>query len=192
MDKKSIPPTPPAPFTFDKSLLIPPRSQLELQNDAVAERVIEMDARAARLAAGFGIPYSQGIELEPMRRSAKELGEKASGGRPEQQQAALVALIVAGSSIMMAPSQKVTVERRDGRWGLYYHYTPAPLFGSSDRASCVPLKDAPIAIRRDFLQNSEEFFRGYLEICKGQLGNLAGVVEAADRTLALLDGLQVR
>jgi len=84
----------------------------------------------------------------------------------------------------------VSLERRSGRWGLFFTREPA-LIATERRAETVLLKDAPLDVRERFLQKSEYFFREYLKLCEDRLGRMKGSVEDADCTLELLGTLRL-
>jgi len=95
----------------------------------------------------------------------------------------------------MTPVEQVTLEHRDGRWGLYYFRGPAALGPSASttiRPSTVPLKDAPLTVRERFLQRSESFFRRYIETVEGRLAKVKESVAAGDAALAMLEKMSLK
>lgn len=59
--------------------------------------------------------------------------------------------------------ERISLERRVGKWGLYFT-RQHPLVGTERKvAETVPIKDAPLDVRERFFVKSEEFFRTYLD-----------------------------
>lgn len=170
--RSAVPTTNSAPnsgsLSFRRELLRPPQAQVTQYEDAVSQRVAALADRAAVLAAGFGISMTT-YELNPPTKGAGDL--------------ALTML-----ELMVRTPERVTLERRDGRWGLFFTREPSMLQGAA-RPLAVPLKDAPLDVRERFLADSERFFREYLSLCENRLGKMKTAVDAADRTLALLQSI---
>jgi hypothetical protein len=167
--------TPHQGLTFPADLLYPPQSQLTRNEDAVTQRVVQLDAWAQRLGEGFGISFTS-FSLNP---PPTNIGD---GGM-----AALTTMLIA----LTHRNERVSLERRSGRWGLYFTREPAAL-AQERKADAVTLKDAPLDVRERFLGMSEDFFRSYLKLCEDRLGQMQGAVTSADRTLVLLEKLQLK
>lgn len=159
-------------LTFPKSLIHPPQSQLTRSEDAVSNRVTQLDIWAQRLGEGFGISFTTFI-LNPIEQRLNNAN-----------------VAIAMLATLAQRDERVSLERRNGRWGLYFTREPA-LIANERRAEAVLLKDAPLDVRERFLARSEQFFREYLSLCKDRLGRMKGSVEHADRTLNLLETLSL-
>jgi hypothetical protein len=159
-------------LTFQADLLLPPKSQVTQYEDAVTQRIVQLDAWAQRLGEGFGISFT-GFSLNPLQTNFGDSG---------------LAAVATMLTALTHRDERVTLERRSGRWGLYFTREPAAL-AQERKMDAVPLKDAPLDIRERFLSNSENFFRQYLQLCEDRLGRMRGAVASADHTLALLDQL---
>lgn len=170
--KKDAAPPQSTAISFPKDLLQSPPTQLQAYEDAVAGRVRELDARASQLARGFGIGYSPGVHLQE---AAEYEGTEV--------------LLLLGK--MLIPTQRVSLEKVNGNWGLVYTYEPGVVKMGNDRGMRVPLRDAPLDVREKFLRRSEEFFRRYLDSCKDRLAGMKDAVSAGDRTLELLQRIQL-
>jgi hypothetical protein len=162
-------------LTFPASLLFPHQSQIAKYEDAVTHRVQQLDAWAQRMGEGFGISFTT-FSLNPL---TNTFGD---GGM------AMVATMLAS---LAHRDERVSLERRAGRWGLYFTREPAAL-AQERRAEAVPLKDAPLDIRERFLSRSEVFVRAYLKLCEDRLSRMQSAVNTADQTLTLLDQLQLK
>lgn len=161
-------------MTFPAHLIHPPQSQVARYGDEVSERVARLDRHAQQLAEGFGIPYTAFV-LNPPPDGPLDTG---------------LQMLAAVLGALATRAERITLERRNGRWGLYFTRGPSVL--SQERtADTVPLKDAPLDVRERFLVKSEEFFRGYLDLCKDRLASMKGSVAGADRTLELLDQIRL-
>src|SRR5260221_2098574 len=102
-----------------------------------------------------------------------------------------MSVIAAVAIALVTRGERVSLERRQNRWGLFFTRQPA-LVGQEQRTSeTVALKDAPLDVRERFLVKSEEFFRAYLKLCEDRLQKMHVSVSAADKTLALLDNLRL-
>ncbi len=163
------------PLSFNAALIKPPQSQVQRSEDAVSDRVARLDAWAEQLGRGFGIPYTN-FELNPI----PDDDPMTTNAR---------ALIMALRQLTHR-SERITLERRGGRWGLYFTREPA-LVAQERRADPVPLKDAPLDVRERFLRGSQEFFRTYLKLCEDRLGTMNSSVESADATLQLLENVSL-
>jgi hypothetical protein len=166
-------PNPGQGLTFQANLLYPPQSQIAKYEDAVTHRVLQLDAWAQRMGEGFGISFTN-FSLNPLQ---TDFGD---GG---------MALVATMLTALTHRDERVSLERRSGRWGLYFTREPAALV-QERRAEAVPLKDAPLDIRERFLSRSEDFIRAYLKLCEDRLGRMKSAVSAADQTLVLLNQLQ--
>lgn len=161
-------------LTFPAKLIHPPQTQLTQSENAVSNRISQLDAWAQRLGEGFGIPFTT-FTLNPIH-NPKNL----SGGTD------FVSLIAS----FIIRGERISLERRGGRWGLYFTREPA-MIGQDRRSDPVLLKDAPLDIRERFLIKSEEFFREYLKLCEDRLGRMNSSVVQADQTIALLSNLRL-
>jgi hypothetical protein len=92
---------------------------------------------------------------------------------------------------LLAPRQFVALERRRGDWGLWYSFEPGIVKVGNAQPHSVPLRDAPLDVRERFLHRSEQFFRDYLELCRGRLGTMSSAVASGDRTIQLLQNLSL-
>ena len=164
-----------ADLTFPAHLVHPPQSQLTRSEDAVANRIVQLDSWAQRLGAGFGISFTT-FSLNPV---APAIDSSAS--------AVIMSVLVALSH----REERVSLERRAGRWGLYFTREPAALSQDRKVTEAVPLKDAPLDVRERFLTMSEDFMRAYLKLCADRLGQMGSSVTNADRTLELLSRLKL-
>jgi hypothetical protein len=162
-------------LTFQADLLLPPKSQVTQYEDAVTQRVVQLDSWAQRLGEGFGLSFTT-FSLNPMQPNLADSG------------------LAAVATMLMALThrdERVSLERKSGRWGLYFTREPAAL-AQDRKMDAVPLKDAPLDIRERFLSSSENFFRQYLQLCEDRLGRMRGAVSSADQTLALLNQLELK
>jgi hypothetical protein len=161
-------------LTFPARLLHPPQSQVAHSEDAVSNRVVQLDVWAQRLGEAFGIPFTT-FALNPL---PTDFGGDAVAG-------ALAALASLAHRL-----ERVSLERRSGKWGLYFTREPA-LLAHERRADALSLKDASLDVRERFLCKSEEFFRQYLQVCGDRLGSMKSSVSHADRTLELLGNIRL-
>ena len=168
-------PNPTLGLTFPANLLFPHQSQIAQYEDAVTHRVQQLDAWAQKMGEGFGISFTA-FSLNP------PINNFGDGGM------AMVATMLAS---LAHRDERVSLERRAGRWGLYFTREPAAL-AQERRGEAVPLKDAPLDIRERFLSRSEDFVRSYLKLCEDRLGRMQSAVTAADQTLTLLDQLRLK
>jgi hypothetical protein len=160
-------------LTFPGRLIYPPQSQVARTEDAVTDHINQLDVHAQQLGQGFGISFTSFV-LNPLLEPASDSN--------------VTALAVAIASFLHR-AERVSLERRSNRWGLYFT-REAALVGSQDRKTeGVPLKDAPLDVREKFLLKSEEFFRDYLDLCRDRLAKMHDCVAQGDRTLALLHNL---
>ena len=163
-----------AAFTFPADLVRPPITQVSQYADAINDRVRQLDAAARSLAEGFGIPMSTFV-LNPV----------ASVGSGDN--LAVLAMVLQG---LVQKEERVSLERKGGRWGLYFT-RGAAIVGPDRTIETVPLADAPLDVRERFLAKSEDFFREYLKLCEDRLGTMKSSVGAANRTLALLASVRL-
>ena len=164
-------------LSFPAALIQPQQSQVARSEDDVSSRILQLDLRAQQLGEGFGIPLTT-YELSPYQDT---LTADSTGW------AVAATVLVA----LAHRADRVTLERKNGRWGLYYTKEPAVI--SQERSAVtVPLKDAPLDVRERFLVQSEAFFRQYLKLCEDRLGRMRACVTAADQTLQLLDAMTLR
>jgi hypothetical protein len=164
------------PLTFNAALMKPPQSQVQRSEDAVSDRVGRLDVWAEQLGRGFGISYTN-FELNPI----ADDDAMTTNAR---------ALILALRQLTHR-AERITLERRGGKWGLYFTREPA-LVAQERRAEPVPLKDSPLDVRERFLRRSQEFFRAYLKLCEDRLGTMNSSVESADATLQLLENVSLQ
>lgn len=162
-------------LTFPADLIKPPQSQVVQYADAVADRVAQLDAAAQRLAEGFGIPFTTFV-LNPSKY------EDATDN---------LRLVAATLEAFTRREERISLERRSGRWGLYYSRTPAVL-DQTRTTEITPLRDASLDVRERFLARSEDFIREYLNLCEDRLGKMKSSVDAANRTIDLLANLQLK
>lgn len=157
------------PLSFPAELIPPRQTALSRSEDAVANAIVKFDGWGARLGEAFGVTMTD-FTLNP----------------PEAGKSDLAAFLI----VLAHRAERVTLERRGGRWGLYFTRDPMAL--SQDRkADVVLLKDAPLDVRERFLARSEEFFRQYLGMCEARLGGMKRAVDKADQTLALLENMKL-
>ncbi len=160
-------------LTFPANLIHPPQSQVTRSEDAVSNRITQLDMWAQKLGEGFGIPFTTFV-MNPLPNEPRTGAE--------------IAVVLLGALVNRA--ERVCLERRNGKWGLYFTREPAAF--AQDRSSQTsPLRDAPLDIREKFLTLSEEFFRQYLKLCEDRLGTMKKSVDHADRTLGLLSQLRL-
>ena len=162
-------------MSFPADLLYPNQSQVAQHGDAVSERIVRLDLHAQRLGEGFGIPLTDFVLNPPITLDPKEPTTAAL--------AVLERLIV--------PEERVSLERKAGRWGLYF-VRGSSYLTREQRTEAVPLRDAPLDVRERFLRRSQEFFRKYLQVCENRLGTMKGAVDAADETIRLLEQVSLR
>jgi hypothetical protein len=162
-------------FTFPARLVHPPVSQVQRNEDAVADRIGKLDTYAQQLGQAFGISFTS-FTLNPL--------------TPPTQGSDLATLGYMVSALV-GREERIVLERRSNRWGLFF-IREAALIGPHDKkADAVPLKDAPLDVRERFLTKSEEFFRQYLNACGDRLGKMQDCVAKGDRTLALLANIKL-
>ena len=161
-------------LTFQANLLYPQQSQLTRYEDAVAQRIVQLDTWAQRLGEGFGISFTTFV-LNPPPSNFGDAGMEM-----------VAAVLVAFTQRV----ERVSLERRSGRWGLYFTREPAAL-SQERRTETVPLKDAPLDVRERFLTHSVDFVREYLKLCEDRLGRMKGAVSSADATLELLENVRL-
>jgi len=161
-------------LTFPAHLVHLPKSQVSQYGDAISDRIAQLDGAAQRMAEGFGIPMSTFV-LNPI--------EVASANDN-------LAMLSATLQAFTHKEERISLERRNGRWGLYFTRGVA-LVGNDRTVETVPLRDAPLDVRERFLARSEDFFREYLSLCKDRLGRMKSSVGAANRTLELLANLRL-
>ena len=161
-------------LTFPARLIHPPQSQIARSEDAVSNRVTQLDTWAQQLGQSFGITLTNFV-LNPRASVAHKDGLELFGAFVEA---------------LAYREERVSLERRSGKWGLYF--TRAPAVMSQDRnQETIPLKDAPLDVRERFLIESERFVRSYLDLCEDRLGRMQNSVAHADRTLELLRSMRL-
>src|SRR6266404_6567338 len=123
---------------FPARLIHPPQSQIARSEDAVSDRVTQLDTWAQQLGQSFGITLTNFV-LNPRASVAHKDGLELLGAFVEA---------------LAYREERVSLERRSGKWGLYF--TRAPAVMSQDRnQETVPLRDAPLDVRERFLIESE-------------------------------------
>src|SRR3989442_118419 len=85
-------------LTFPKSLIHPPQSQLSHSEDAVSNRVTQLDVWAQRLGEGFGISFTTFI-LNPIEQSINNAN-----------------VAIAMLATLARRDERVSLERRASRW----------------------------------------------------------------------------
>lgn len=173
MTKKDVVPARTEGMAFPKDLLVPPQSQVQLYEDGVSNRIRELDAAASQLARGFGIGFSPGMHLNELH---------------DRTRTDVLEVMV----LVLVPTQRISLEKINGNWGLVYSYEPAAIRAANDRGYRGPLRDAPLDVREKFLHRSEEFFRRYLASCEDRLGSMKSAVDAGDKTLALIKSIELK
>jgi hypothetical protein len=166
--------TPTTHLGFSADLIQPPQSQITRYEDLVSDRIMKLDLHAAMLAEGFGISFTT-FTLNPL---------------PVPAEASPIAMATAMLQTFAHRTERVSLERRSGRWGLYFTREPA-LVAQERRSESVPIKDAPLDVRERFLLQSEAFFREYLALCEDRLGKMKAAVADGDRTLMLLANIRL-
>jgi hypothetical protein len=161
-------------LTFPAALVHPPQSQVAQYEDAVSNRIGQLEVRALQLGEGFGIPFTSFV-LNPLATPPLDTG---------------LAVVASMLGALTTRPERISLERRNGRWGLYFTREPA-VVAQERKADTVPLKDAPLDVRERFLVKSQEFFRSYLELCKDRLSSMKQSVHEADQTIALIDRLRL-
>lgn len=159
-------------LTFPKDLIQPQKSQVVRYEDSVSDRVRRLSLYASKLAEGFGIPMT-------------DFKLSSENKAPQRSDEPLIQVLTA-IQLMSEERQFVTLERRKGVWDLYYVWKPS-MFDRTSPSRVVSLRDAPLDVREEFLKQSEEFFRTYLNKCEHRLSKMRSSVKSADRTLALLE-----
>lgn len=165
----------PPGFTFPASILRPTPSQLELAADEVTNTIAELEAWFVEHGARLGVPFHdfalhEVIALKP--------------GTAPTTNAQVFALLAE----TFAPKDYVSFEKRDGRWGLWFQHV-AP--GTTPKPK-VPLRDAPLAIRKAFLFRSDAFAGAFLKAAEAALQEPQGASRAGQATLAKLRAIQPR
>ena len=112
-------------FSFPAHLLQPQQSQIMRSEDSVASSVMRMNSWAQKLGEGFGISYTE-FSLNPLQPNTDTL----------------TAVILAFAH----RNERISLERRSGKWGLYFTREPAA-FAQDRTSEAVPLKDAPLDVR---------------------------------------------
>ena len=159
-------------FSLPPELILPSQSQVGKYADGVASRIIQLDERAKSLGERLGISLTSFKLTEP-----KQL--PGSGG---------LEAVVNALAILVHREERVSLERRNGRWGLYFTREPTAM--ERDRgAEVMTLRDAPLDVRERFLLRSEDFFREYLALCTDRLGRMKTAIKCGDDTIRGLDEL---
>lgn len=159
---------------FPADLIHPPQSQLVKYADSVSDRIARLDLSAQRMAEGFGVSFTTFV-LNPI---------------PTPQSSDNAALVLAALRAFTHKEERVTLERRSGRWGLYY-MRGAPVVGNEAPVEPLPLRDAPLDVRERFLSASETFFREYLRLCEERLSRMRSSIGAADQTIEMIANIRL-
>jgi hypothetical protein len=204
-------------LTIRRDVFVAPKPQVGAWADQINERILKLDAWAVRLGAALGLasdPYDlaplypavgkEDSTEDDLQRYNPALGTALDLAKPSQMAGATTPssngadlLFAFGVALTksMTPLEQVTLEQREGKWGLYYHRGPAP-FGSAAattvKPSSVPLKDAPLAVRERFLRHAEAFFRRYVEGAGTRLARMKESVEGGDAALEMLESLSLK
>src|SRR4051794_8388869 len=96
-------------LAFPAALIQPPQTQVARYEDAVSNRVAQLDVRAMQLGEGFGIPFTAFV-LNPLVPPQSDNG---------------VVLLASMLGALTFRQERVSLERRNGRWGLYFMREPA-------------------------------------------------------------------
>ncbi len=158
-------------LSFPRRLVHPPKSQVARSEDAVTNRIVQLDTHGQQLGEAFGIPFTSFV-LNPLTPPSTDITQ--------------LAMAVA---TLLHREERIALERRGGRWGLYFSREAAVVQSYDKKTDPVPLKDAPLDVRERFLVKSEEFFRAYLDLCRNRLEKMHASVAQGDKTLALLRNL---
>lgn len=151
------------PLRFKGGLLRRQPSQLDLAYSQVQATLLALEDRARTIGGQLGVRFG------PV-----ELKEPTQTGNNAQDMALVLRLFLLRIHMF-------SLDRVNGQWGLWY----APMVRAVAQPA-VPLRDAPIEARTFFLENSEEFFRRYLEASELQLKAPKTAVVVGQRTLDLL------
>ena len=165
-------------LTFRAELLRPVPSQLELAHDEVTRVVEQLDERARDLGKALGVSMTT-FEINPV--AIPETLAKA-----DQSSKALYEAF----ATLTRSQEVVTLEKRDGKWGLWYRHTPSPFVAAGRPATTVPLRDAPLEARMKFLHKSAEFFDAYLKRAQEGLGSPQQAAAAGMRALEMLNNIK--
>ena len=96
-------------ITFPARLIHPPQSQIARSEDAVSNRVTQLDTWAQQLGQSFGITLTNFV-LNPRASVAHKDGLELLGAFVEA---------------LAYREERVSLERRSGKWGLYFSRAPA-------------------------------------------------------------------
>jgi hypothetical protein len=123
-------------------LIQPQQPQLTRSEDAVSNRVLQLDAWAEKLGQGFGISFTNFVLNPRPPRPPATNGWNVLGAFLEG---------------LDYREERVSLERRGGKWGLYF--TRAPAVMSQDRnQETVALKDTPLDVRERSLSKASVSF----------------------------------
>jgi hypothetical protein len=170
-----MPSSNPPGFTFPASILRPTPSQLDLAADEVTNTIAELEAWFVEHGARLGVPFHDFALREPI--ALKPATAPTTNAQ-------LLALLLE----TFTPQDCVSFEKRDSRWGLWFQHV-AP--GSMPKPK-VPLRDAPLAIRKTFLFRSDAFAAAFLKAAEAALQEPHGASRAGQATLAKLRAIQPR
>lgn len=161
---------PSSPLSFPASLLRPTPSQADLATQEVNATIAELEAWFRGPAARLGVPFRDfALQIDPK--------------PPPDLNAGLVALLG-----MMMPRDLVSLERLSGEWGLTYRRVEL----GQPAKPAVPLRDAPLAVRRQFLLRSRDFSAAYLAAAEKALADPRDAVRAGRETLLALENIEPR
>src|SRR5690349_1761551 len=97
------------------------KPQLGEESDAVAKRTVDLDARAQALGESLGIAITSFVLPATMPGPAPEAEMNASAvSAPESPANDGATLLAATLRTLTSREERVTLERRGGRWGLYF------------------------------------------------------------------------
>lgn len=161
---------PSSPLSFPESLLRPTPSQAELATQDVNATIVELEAWFRSRAARLGVPFRD-FALQPEPKA------------PPEMNAALIAVLG-----MMLPKDLVSLDRVSGEWGLSYRRVE----WAQPPKQPVPLRDAPLAVRKQFLIRSKDFARAYLAAAETALADPREAVRAGRETLLALQNITPR
>jgi hypothetical protein len=161
---------PSSALSFPESLLRPTPSQAELAAQEVNVTILELEAWFRSRAARLGVPF-------------RDFALQAEPKAPPEMNPALVAVLG-----MMLPKDLVSLDRVSGEWGLTYRRAEWP----QPPKPPVPLRDAPLAVRKQFLIRSKDFARAYLAAAEAALADPREAVRAGKETLLALENITPR
>lgn len=169
----------PKKLAFPANVLLPQKSQLDMSKDGVAEQVRKLCLRGEQIGSKLGVTmrgFDIGELIEEKRAAALMPGNEATFAR-------LSMMFVEN----MEGRETLSLEPRNGSWGIFYHRTPGT---SARQPISVPLVDAPLPVRMRFCAHSFRFFEEYLKTAGITLEETKTAAESARRTLEALDNIE--